>query len=134
MITILHNYVYRGNLYLFKGTFSELVIRALSGLKVVRGPRKSGLTQTYLKQIVPNFVTTLRYTSGLMTREEERNLLLESLNQEILTIPGYTLIPQFMRAVFTEEVVKLSVLTSYKYLDFKENLEKYASNLIRDIS
>lgn len=140
---ILFDYVYRGNLYLFRGTFSDLVIRILTGHQVVSGPgklqsrkghkRSHGLPKTYLTAVIPEFVTTLRYISGRLTSQEMRYLLVRYLNQEYIPVPCEALVPKLIRAAFTEEVVKLSVLTSYKYLDFKENLENYMLTVIRGI-
>nr|UPW42131.1 MAG: putative RNA dependent RNA polymerase [Xinjiang farmland mitovirus 5] len=134
---ILFDYVYRGNLYLFRGTFSELVIRILTGHQVVSGPQKrgskprQGLTKTYLTEVIPEFVTTLRYISGKLTSEEMRSLLVRFANQEYIPVPCETLVPQYLRAVFTEEVVKLSVMTSNKYIDLVTDLQTYLTNQIR---
>lgn len=140
---ILYDYIERGNLYLFRGTFSELVIRILTGHQVVSGPmarttrkgikRPSGLPKTYLTEVIPEFVTTLRYISGKLTSQEARSLLVRFVNQEYIPVPCEALVPKLLRAAFTEEVVKLSVLTSNKYIDFKENLETYCSHIIRGI-
>lgn len=118
---------------MYKGTFSELVIKLLSGHKIVSGTRKSGLTKTYLKPIISEIVTTHRYVSGLLTKEEARKLLLEYLNQDFIAIPCEALVPKFLRAAFTEEVVKLSVNTSNKYLDLVDHLEAYCTTLIKEI-
>jgi hypothetical protein len=140
---ILFDYVYRGNLYLFKGTFSELVIRILTGHQVVSGPvtvkpRKgnklhSGLPKTYLLSVIPEFVTTLRFVSQRITSQEMRNLLVRFSNEEYLTVPCEALVPKLFRAAFTEEVVKLSVVTVNKYLDFKENLEAYLQRTVEQL-
>jgi len=140
---ILFDYVYRGNLYLYKGTFSELVIRILTGHQVVSGPKAvkprkgnklhSGLPKTYLMSVIPEFVTTLRYVSQRLTSQEQRLLLVRFANEEYLTVPCETLVPKLFRAVFTEEVVKLSVVTMNKYLDFKENLETYLQRIVEEL-
>lgn len=140
---ILFDYVYRGNLYLFKGTFSELVIRILTGHQIVSGPAKvrsrkglnshHGLSKTYLMSVIPEFVTTLRYISQKLTSQEARSLLVRFLNEEYIPVPCDALVPKFLRAAFTEEVVKLSVMTVNKYIDFRENLETYLQRTIKGI-
>jgi len=95
--------------------------------------RHSGLSKTYLDSVIPEFVTTLRYVSGRLTNIEMRSLLVRYLNQEYIPVPCDALVPDFVRAAFTEEVVKLSVLTVNKYLDFRENLEKYLLRIINEL-
>jgi hypothetical protein len=68
-----------------------------------------------------------------MSNEEARKLLVENVDQEVLPIPSETVIPQFMRAAVTEEAVRLSVSTTNKYLDFKENLDEYFTNKVERI-
>jgi hypothetical protein len=119
---------------MYKGTISELVIKCLTGLKGVSGTRaKTGLTKTFLEPIIHEIVTTHRYVSGSLTSEEARKLLARYLNQDYIPIPCEALVPKLLRAAFTEEVVKLSVNTSNKYLDFRENLEQYCTSLISEI-
>ena len=55
------------------------------------------------------------------------------LNEEYIPVPCDALVPKLLRAAFTEEVVKLSVITVYKYIDFRENLETYLQRTIKDI-
>lgn len=95
--------------------------------------RHSGLPKTYLLKVIPEFVSTLRYVSQKLTSQEIRCLLIRFANEEHLSIPCETLVPKLLRAVFTEEVVKLSVITVNKYLDFKENLEKYLLGIINEL-
>jgi hypothetical protein len=143
IVKILFDYVYRGNLYLFRGTFSDLVIRILTDHQVVSGPkamttrkgnkRHSGLPKTYLTEVIPEFVSTLRFVSQKLTSQEMRSLLVRFANEEHLSVPCETLVPKLFRAVFTEEVVKLSVVTVNKYLDFRENLENYLQSIINDL-
>jgi len=59
--------------------------------------------------------------------------LIRFVNEEYISIPCETLVPKLFRAVFTEEVVKLSVVTVNKYLDFKENLERYLQRIIEGL-
>jgi hypothetical protein len=68
-----------------------------------------------------------------MTSEEARKLLARHVDQDVLPIPSETVIPQFMRAAVTEEAVRLSVSTTNKYLDFKENLDEYFTNKVEYI-
>jgi len=101
-------------------------------------PRKgnklhSGLPKTYLLSVIPEFVTTLRFVSQRITSQEMRNLLVRFSNEEYLTVPCEALVPKLFRAAFTEEVVKLSVVTVNKYLDFKENLETYLQRTVEQL-
>jgi hypothetical protein len=84
-------------------------------------------------EVIPEFVTTLRYVSQKLTSQEMRCLLVRFVNEEHLAIPCETVVPKLFRAVFTEEVVKLSVNTVYKYLDFRENLEAYMQRIVKSL-
>jgi hypothetical protein len=66
-----------------------------------------------------------------MTSEEARVLLARHLSDE-LPIPSEHLVLKLMRSAITEEAVKLSVQTTNRYLDFKENLDGYLNNIVRD--
>jgi hypothetical protein len=95
--------------------------------------RHSGLPKTYLLEVIPEFVSTLRFVSQKLTSQEMRCLLVRFANEDHLTVPCETLVPKLFRAVFTEEVVKLSVVTVNKYLDFKENLEAYLQRIVKNL-
>jgi hypothetical protein len=116
---------------LYKGLFVELVIKALAGLKVRVGNRVIGLSRNYLETTLRPFNSALRWTHGLMTSEEARVLLARHLSDE-LPIPSEHLVLKLMRSAVTEEAVKLSVQTTNRYLDFRENLDEYLNNIIRD--
>jgi hypothetical protein len=129
---ILFEYVVlRNNLYLYKGPFVELVIKAFSGLQVRVGNRVIGLSRNYLETVLGQFNSALRWTHGLMSSEEARVLLASHLSHE-LPIPSEHLVLKLMRSAITEEAVKLSVQTTNRYLDFKENLDKYLNNIVTD--
>jgi len=83
--------------------------------------------------VIPEFVTTLRFVAQKLTSQEARCLLVRFANDEHLSVPCETLVPKLLRAVFTEEVVKLSVVTVDKYLDFKENLEAYLQRTVESL-
>jgi hypothetical protein len=130
--TILFEFVVlRQNLCLYKGPFVELVIKALAGLKIKVGNRVIGLSRNYLETTLRPFNSALRWTHGLMTSEEARVLLARHLSDE-LPIPSEHLVLKLMRSAITEEAVKLSVQTTNRYLDFKENLDEYLNSIVRD--
>jgi hypothetical protein len=132
--TILFEYIIiRGNLYLYRGPLVELVIKALSGLKIKLGNRVIGLSRNYLENTLVPFNSALRWIHGWMTSEEARVLLARHLGDE-LPIPSEHLVLKLMRSAITEEAVKLSVQTTDRYLDFKENLDEYLNSLVRDFS
>jgi hypothetical protein len=58
-------------------------------------------------------------------------LLARHMSDE-LPIPCQHLVLKLMRSAVTEEAVKLSVQTTNRYLDFKENLDEYLNNIVRD--
>lgn len=107
----------------------ELVIKAFSGLKVKVGNQFIGLSRNYLETTLRPFNSALRWTHGLMTSEEARVLLARHLSDE-LPIPSEHLVLKLMRSAITEEAVKLSVSTTNRYLDFKENLDGYLNNIV----
>lgn len=139
VLTILCEYIFRGNLYLFRGTVMELVIRALKLVQVRVAPRRGmkprlvRFNHKYLVQLLQPFYTAYRWVLGHMSRDEERNLLVSAMVTEEMPVPAINCSPAFMRAVVTEEVVKLSVGTIYKYLDFKDNLLGYFQSFVDPI-
>ena len=66
-----------------------------------------------------------------MTSEEARVLLARHLSDE-LPIPSEHLVLKLMRSAITEEAVKLSVQTTNRYLDFRENLDEYLNNIVKE--
>lgn len=58
-------------------------------------------------------------------------LLASHLSHE-LPIPSEHLVLKLMRSAITEEAVKLSVQTTNRYLDFKENLDEYLNSIVTD--